>query len=252
LPKLTWFECCPRIAAFLAALGEAIIIAGVLTLCVDPFLKFRLLKEAERGIFEHMLGFDHEPELKAKLGDIAFNTKLYRRNLRLTCQIEPSERPHMVRISLQAEHRVINPTIKPEKYTCFYTFEAVEKPDSCEFIQIIGNAEPVIESPPFKTVDENYLDARAKEVTIEPEHMGISHMFIAKCTCLAPEDWFHTLYFGLPTIDTTVSVSGPDGWEVWVEGKKGKLIWHDAGLKMTGEKISIHWRRGPVPHQVAT
>jgi hypothetical protein len=39
-------------------LGEALIIAGVLTFVVDPFLKRRLLKEAAQGIFEHLIGFD--------------------------------------------------------------------------------------------------------------------------------------------------------------------------------------------------
>jgi len=48
-------------------LAEAFIIAGVVTITVDPFLRRRLLKEASKDIFRHMLGFGLPDEIKERI-----------------------------------------------------------------------------------------------------------------------------------------------------------------------------------------
>jgi hypothetical protein len=49
------------------SLGEAILIAGILTLVVDTFLKARLIKEASKGVFHWMLGFNLPPQIQERL-----------------------------------------------------------------------------------------------------------------------------------------------------------------------------------------
>ena len=63
---------------FRYSIGEAAVIAALLMLLVDPFLKARLLKEAARDIFEYLLGFDQQPQLKERLKRSVFDTKLFR------------------------------------------------------------------------------------------------------------------------------------------------------------------------------
>src|SRR5207248_10135291 len=65
---------------FRYSIGEAAVISALLMFLVDPFLKARLLKEAARDIFEYLLGFDQQPQLKERLKRLVFDTKLFRGN----------------------------------------------------------------------------------------------------------------------------------------------------------------------------
>jgi hypothetical protein len=64
----------------LRSLSEALLIAGILTLTVDPFIKRRLLREASKDIFRHMLGFALPDEIKERLNSIVFNTTTHLKN----------------------------------------------------------------------------------------------------------------------------------------------------------------------------
>jgi hypothetical protein len=63
--------------------SEALFIAGVLTIAVDPFLKRRLVKEATEDIFHHLLGFDLPVEIRETLRDFLFNNRSYRKNVEI-------------------------------------------------------------------------------------------------------------------------------------------------------------------------
>lgn len=63
--------------------SEAVIIASILTITVDPFLKRRLIKEASRDIFYHLLGFELPTEVRETLGEFISKTKDYRKDVRI-------------------------------------------------------------------------------------------------------------------------------------------------------------------------
>jgi hypothetical protein len=75
-------------STLLTPIGEALLIAGLLALIVDPVVKRHLLKEASKGIFHYMVGFDQRPEIRERLKTIVFNTKLYREGYEIKCRIE--------------------------------------------------------------------------------------------------------------------------------------------------------------------
>lgn len=70
--------CCPSDAVI--DLWKALLIAGVVTVAVDPFLKRRLLREASADIFHHLLGFDLPEEIRETLRDFLLNNRSYREN----------------------------------------------------------------------------------------------------------------------------------------------------------------------------
>jgi hypothetical protein len=229
-------------------LGEALVIAGILALLVDPFLKARLQRDAARSIFEHMLGFDHEPELKAKLRDIVFNTTLYRRDFKLCCDItSATDSPEMVQLFLTSEYEVFNPSLEKKRYQVPLKFVSAERPADCEVTQIIGDEQPEVSHPTLKETDSGYVAANTSEMALEPLSKGNRYRFIAKCRCEAPQNWFHSVHFGFPTIDAVITVKAPEGWSVWVGGQEDKrqssARWHNVGLFMPGDKVEIHWRK---------
>jgi hypothetical protein len=146
----------------------------------------------------------------------------------------------MVRLYMTSEHEVINPTIVRQPYECSWIFEEAEQPAACEMTTIVGDEEPKKTKVTFER-EGTYFRASLGKREIEPRTKGVRYRFSSKCTCLAPKSWFHTTYFGLPTIDVTISVSGPEGWTVWVDGDKTRTLHHESGLRMTGDKFSVHW-----------
>src|SRR5881396_3864670 len=74
---------CPD--SFGLKLSEALLIAGVLTLTVDPFLKRRLFREASKDIFHHLLGFNLPEPIRERLKHIVNSSDLYRKDMTMTC-----------------------------------------------------------------------------------------------------------------------------------------------------------------------
>src|ERR1035437_3253873 len=66
---------------FQHALGEATLIAGLLTSSVDPFLKWKMQKEVAEDVFRNLLGFDLPQEIRDTLREFLESNRLYRRNV---------------------------------------------------------------------------------------------------------------------------------------------------------------------------
>lgn len=88
---------------FASAVADALLIAGILALCVDPLLKRDLLTEASRGVFFHILGFDHHPQVKEKLKEIVYGTKILRTKMHSTVTVEPQADGFMVTVEYESE-----------------------------------------------------------------------------------------------------------------------------------------------------
>jgi hypothetical protein len=107
--------------------GDALMIAGILALVVDPLLKRDLLTEASRGAFFHILGFDHHPQVKDKLKDIVYGTKLLRTKLHSTVTIEPKDDGFLITVDYESE--IINCTSLPVNYEPSIDWDMAHKPE---------------------------------------------------------------------------------------------------------------------------
>jgi hypothetical protein len=79
--------------------------------------------------------------------------------------------------------------------------------------------------------------------------LGKRFRFRAECKFEAPDDWYHPMYFVLPTLDVTIRVTVPPGWTTWVGRESpaaSECITHTEGLYMPGDKVEIQWRRPSV------
>lgn len=224
------------------AFGEALIIAGLLAVAVDPFLKGKLLEDASKSIFEHMIGFDHEPELKAKLRSIAFDTKLYQRDYDLQCEVQPREGGG-VTISACKTIEVVNQSLDDVKFRPGWVFAEPDRASECRVTSFIDGEAPAVSTPQFQPNPHGYSEALSDSIKIEPSYKGKRYRFRAECTFEAPDNYYHPMYFELPTIGITVSLSAPAGWTVWIGRETDHSEFHDKGLYMNGDKIEIQWRK---------
>ena len=67
--------------------SETAVIAGIVTLTVDPFLKKRLIKETSKDIFHHLLGIDLPLAVRDSLSDQLTNTKQYREDVEIDADV---------------------------------------------------------------------------------------------------------------------------------------------------------------------
>jgi hypothetical protein len=227
------------------AIGEALIVAAILAVVVDPFLKEKLLHEASKGIFEHIIGFDHEPQLKAEIRAIAFETKLYQKDYNLTCVVVPNP-DGTVNLMLSKELEVLNESLGVVKYIPGWRFTESDQPKDCKVESIIDGHDCTRVDVEFKEDGSGYLAAYAPEVKIKPKRENTRYRFVSRCSAIQPQDWYHPIYFGLPTIDVRITATAPTSWKVWIGDQKpqlGTAMFHDSGLFMTGRHIEIHWRK---------
>jgi hypothetical protein len=87
---------------FVSTAADAILIAGILALAVDPWLKRELLDDASREVFIHLLGFEHHPQVKDKLKEMAFETKLLR-TLRMAVTVEHADDGYWVTVKYDTD-----------------------------------------------------------------------------------------------------------------------------------------------------
>ena len=106
--------------------ADAMLIAGILALAVDPFMKRDLLTEASRGIFVHLLGFEHHPQVKDKLKQIVFETKLLRSRFNNNITIEPRAEGFFITVDYDTE--ILNPTNTTVPFEPFIEWDAAHRP----------------------------------------------------------------------------------------------------------------------------
>jgi hypothetical protein len=235
------------LAGIFHPIGESLIVAGVLVLLIDPFLKERLLKEASKGIFHYLLGFDHEPEIQNRLKELVFKTTLLRKNYNIKCILTPEN--DKMRLDMDISFEVFNPTAEGQEYIHAAEFEKVEEPKS-RGMSLISEARTYSEEEvAFKLKDDDIevLESSVGPINIEPSIKNISYKFSTKVSLLYPLEFFHAIHVGTPTIGMYVEIIPPKGFRV-TSGKSKKMshagnIWEYRDLFMPGEHVNIRWEK---------
>jgi hypothetical protein len=204
LLRADWFDWLKP--ELLRSISDALLVAGILTLLVDPFIKGRLYKEVSAGTFQYLLGFAQPPEIQEAMRKLAFETKVYARDLRMNCTIT-REDERSVRLHTLMSVRVENPTAQNTDYEPFLAFEEAERP-SVEHITIVtkdetrsfpGNVKPEIGTPEL-------LTHHTERMILGPsESITVAYSY----SVVLPDSFFHVHYFGTRTIGVTLLVDAP-------------------------------------------
>jgi hypothetical protein len=225
--------------------AEAAFIAGVLTITVDPFLKRRLLKEASKDIFHHMLGFGLPPEIRNRLRDIALKTTLYRKDMESNCTFEHDA--NEVRIEFEYRFEVVNPSNHKASFNQRLEFEkherAVLRSVSCS---TQGNryGKGATLTP---RKDDEVMIWEGPSVGIPPATSGLKTVFTAAYSVTRPLPDFHTQHFVQPTIGFSLRVrKKPVDLKVTASPADPPHCqdqWIYKQLFMPGEHIEMRWEQ---------
>lgn len=221
-------------------LAEAFIIAGLLALIVDPYLKRDLLQEASRGIFVHLLGFEHRPEVKDKIKEIVFETKLLRKTADLRCVAEERS-DGFFNFTVEYDSEFLNPTNIPVEYVPWMEFDKAHKLEIIEMsftssdgkYKWHGKPEPKEKEPGVESVE-------GKKFTIQPESNGITYKGHSKYRILLRHGYC-IFYAGRPTLRTTVHATIPVGYEVSATPATVENVnyWQYDSLQMKGDHVTL-------------
>ena len=215
-------------------------------LLIDPFLKERLLREASKGIFHYLLGFDQQPEIKERLKTLVFDTRRFRRNFCLKCVLIPED--DKMRLEMDVSFEVFNPTGEALKYRHAPQFERVENPKVHLLALVSGSgvsySKTNLKLTP-KQGDPEVLEAEAGTTDIEPSSKNISYRFTNKFSLIYPQEFFYAVHVGTPTIGMRIEVVPPKGFKVTASHTPTCTdnIWQYDKLFMPGEHVDVRWER---------
>jgi hypothetical protein len=245
-PKIGYLQVhTPWLSGIFHPIGESLIVAGVVVLLIDPFLKERLLREASKGIFHYLLGFDQQPEIQERLKKLVFDTKLFRRNF--VIRIVLTSANDKMLLDMDVSFEVFNPTNEVQKYEHAAQFEIAEKPTMYAMTLLSELKTYNKENVPFvpKKEDLEVLEAKADDVEIEPLAKKISYKFGSKLSLTYPLEFFHAIHVGAPTIGMRVEVKAPSGFRVTASKASINVgnVWQYNRLFMPEEHVNIRWER---------
>jgi hypothetical protein len=227
-----------------SAIGEALIVAGVLALFVDPFLKRHLFVEASRGIFIHLLGFEHRPEVKDKLKDLIFGTKLLRSTQTLRCHIEVRA-DGFFDLTVDYHTEIINPTNIEHPSFPSMEFDKAHKAEILQMSFTSADGKYKWQGPPeLKNLEPGVDLFVGKTFKIQPESKGIIYSSDVKYKILLRHGYSH-FHYRRPVLRTMLYATPPPGYEASATPAtaENKNYWLYDSIKMTGEHITLRWRK---------
>jgi hypothetical protein len=224
-------------------ISEALIVAGVIAGLVDPLLKQEFLREASRGIFIHLLGFEHTEEVKAKLQDLIFETKLIRKSLDLHCTV--GQRDGYFEFTVELDSEFINPTHLPIEFTPSLEFDKSHNVEVLDMSFTSSDGKCHSHGKPKQSEIHIGVDRFAgKAVIIQPDSKNVTYRGHALYR-IKLKHGYNQFRAGVPTLRTTIRVVVPEGYEAFAAGatSENKNYWQYNSIQMVGDHVTLRWRK---------
>jgi hypothetical protein len=221
----------------------AFVIAGILMITVDPFVKRMARREATRDIFHHMLGFKLPEIIRTRLQETVEETKLYREG---TIQhIVMKEDDDSLVLDVELTFDVVNPTQHTLDFYPLVQFEKGERGDLKRIIHF-GNLNYGKDAKLTESVGGlGALEYKGEGIPIASGgRETLKYEYSVKYpTSLG----FYSPNFALPTIGMTLTIKHPENFKVLAtksdlaapsgEWKYPNKLW------MRGEHLEIVWEK---------
>jgi len=222
----------------LEAISEAFLVAGILCVSVDPFLKRQLLREVDQELFVHMIGYDLPLPIKERIKKIVFGIKLYAVDKRITCTISSKDENYVL-VKVTETYDLVNPTPIDQKYIAWAAFEKVENPQYC---RVRGSGKITCQADTLKESSEDLgiLKVTADEVSIPPTLDESNCHFLKEYELILPKEHYLNLYQIIPVIRIWIYVNAPNFTIQSTCQDRYENVYPD--LFMSGEQLTIRWK----------
>ena len=111
---------------FFHLLGHAFVVAAILGLTVDVFLKARLMREITHGVARYLIGYELPPEIRERIHDLMKTERVYR-NFEIRCHLsEKQDKPGFALLDFTLSNDVDNITNQPLAFVDQLEYEKQE------------------------------------------------------------------------------------------------------------------------------
>ncbi|MBI1898247.1 MAG: hypothetical protein HYS04_17195 [Acidobacteria bacterium] len=230
------------------AVAHALLIAGILALTVDRFVKERVLKEVTTDVSKYLIGYALPKEIQDRIHDV-MGTALVRHNYEHRYRLSFTGSGD-VRADVQLEWDVVNYSSTPREYSARLHFDRNERPEILEISCYTpdNNAAFTLTGDELRKRLENEGDcikADAKPIWILPRSAGIRYRIFERYS-VTPSVPLNINAMGMPTIGVLILVERPEGLQTRIEAMAKATIdkgdrWECSQLFMPGEHFTLKW-----------
>jgi hypothetical protein len=214
------------------ALGEALIVASILGLTVDRYLKGYLIRTASLDVYKYLVGYNLPEEIKERLQSL-MGTVFIRRNWQIAYTLTPIESDSdevIIDVRYRFELENISNTvqtyrqrIQAEKYLNPIVLEMrCDDPESsfCCSATLGGSLGRDQEGVP------GLIEASSPEIKIKPSRRNgeLRYPFSAHYQLRTPSNHGDTFSFLHPSIGVTITAAYPEGYRISIEPESDTVI----------------------------
>lgn len=231
----------------LKGFGEALVIAGVIGIVVEPILKRRLMREAAEGVFEHILGFDLEPQIRERLKEIAFSQTYYYREVHLHFTVNRSTES-TVRLTCRSIMEVRSASSKPFEYSVRFISDRADRTNVHEMSLSPNSLHSGFVINPLKQADPEDADIdiwMSPKITLQPHSIEAPiYRTSTLFSCEMSLDGYYNYTPSKPMIGVSVRIESDPDVEVSVArpAQQRGQQWFFSNVVMNGEKVTVRWR----------
>jgi hypothetical protein len=232
------------------SVSHALMVAGILALTVDRYVKHRLLKELATDVSKYLIGYELPREVQDRIHDIMATSVIrfnYEQRYRLFEDTDGE-----IKAEVQLSYDVENWSGTPRWYTPELHFGKHERATVVEvgchttdteaqFLLSGGALRPYIRE------DGDSLRLSGRDIAIQPRSRGVKYRIFQKYF-LKPPVPLDITAFAKPTIGVTVIVDHPENLRCSLEAMAPTTIqigtrWELRQLFMPGEHITLKWEK---------
>jgi hypothetical protein len=237
---------------FAHSLGDALIIASILAISVDFYLKDRVLREVSSDVSKYLVGYRLPGEVQDRIRSL-LQTRWIKRDCRIRLRLTaiPDGR---VRIEVRVSRNVENITTEEESFQDKIAYERhlpqtiielrCDSADTRAQYSIDGH-----DLANEKPDEPGVMEVVGRTVRIPPVHesVGRYYQFTILYEANYPENYSDIFVFDLPTINVVVEAECAPGFRVTLPPADITTPnrWEYNRLFLTGEHIRYRWERIP-------
>lgn len=246
---------------FSESLGDALVIAGILALTVDYYLKNRVLREVSADVSKYLIGYQLPGEVQDRIKGL-LQTTWVRRNCNVRCRLtEIPDEPGHIRLEVTLSDEMENITNDALSYADTLEFE---KHDPERIVELRCDSEEkraryclagaaLNDAIKEKKDEPGVMVAQGKRVRIPPvRNAKYKYRFTAKYEVKFPENYSDIVSFNWPTIGVSLDFECPETFRITASPAdvEGNNHWEYKRLFLQNDHIRFRWKKISKPNGI--
>ena len=236
------------------AVGEALVVAAVLGLTVDLYIKQYLIRRASQDVYKYLVGYNLPNEIKARIQAL-MGTSLIRRNWHIAYTLTPVEGvKDEVLIDVRYTFELENVTNTVQHYTHRVQVEKYQDPRVVELRCDDPESKFRLVAKPGESLGKDQegepgiIEAHGPTIDVQSSggSSGQRYPFTGHYQLRTPSNKGDQFSFAHPSIGVTITASYPKEYKMRVESSPDMVVTEDMWqfrnrAFLTSEHVMVRW-----------